>query len=190
MIVFFYKSQHFIILPAKLDSMSQLTFVECKNVISSRKKLQVFKEETDLIPVRKLIHKTIEACYPACYEEEVTRYFLGCHDNKDISERARHGITMVYSVNERIVGTGTLKGNHIEALYVDPFMQGKGIGKRIMFSIFDEALRQAIPKLCLSATLLSKSFFQHLGFQQISENTHGADQLFPYTFYLMEKKLY
>ncbi len=165
------------------------TFVESKSIIACNKRLQLFKEDTDLIGVRKLIHKTIEACYYAYYDEPVVSYFKEFYNNENIKERAKNGSTFVYQIDTKIVGTGSLTGYRINDLFVDPSLQGRGIGKRIMYSLLCEAEKQNIRTLQLFATPGSQSFYHHLGFQTVSEEKIWIESIFPLDFYVMEKRL-
>ena len=167
----------------------ELTFVESKGIIAMNKRLQPFKEETDLIGVRKLIHKTIEACYYACYDEPVVEYLKEFHNYDNIRERAKNGYTLVYLIDGKIVGSGSLTGYRINDLFVDPALHGKGIGKRIMYSLFCEAEKQNIKSLQLIATPVSVSFFKHIGFQYISDEEILIENMYPLYFSHMKKKL-
>ena len=167
----------------------ELIFVESKSVIASNKRLQLFAEGTDLIGTRKLIHKTIEACYYAYYDEPVVRYFQEFHNDENIRERAKNGLTLVYLVDNKIIGTGSLTGYRVNDLFVDPALHGRGIGKRIMYSLLCEAEKQNIRNLQLLATPGSEGFFSHLGFQTVSEEKILIENIFPLDFSVMEKKL-
>lgn len=166
-----------------------MSFVESKNIIASHKRLQQFNEETDLIGVRKLIHKTIEACYSAYFENPVVEYFKEFYNNENIRERAKNGYTLVYSIDGKIVGTGSLSAYKINALFIDPALQRRGIGRRIMYSLFAEAEARNIKSLQIFATPGSDIFCQHLGFQIISEERVWVENIFPLDFYVMEKRL-
>src|SRR6266540_511949 len=120
------------------------SFVESKSIIAAHKRLQHFKKETDLISVRKLIHKTIEACYSAYYDAPAIQYTKEFYNNDNICARARNSYTLVYFVDGKRVGTGSLCNHRINDLFIDPALQRRGIGKRIMFSLLCEAEKQNI----------------------------------------------
>ena len=160
---------------------------ESKSIIVSNRSLQLFKEDTDLIGVRKLIHKTIEVCYSAYYDKPIVSYFKDSFNNENIKECAKKGFTIVYLIDRKIVGTGTLKEGQITALFIDPAFRGRGIGKRIVYSLLHEAENKNIKTIQLSATPSSEGFFKHLGFQTISVENIWIESIFPLDLYVMEK---
>jgi putative acetyltransferase len=149
----------------------------------------IFIESTDLVPLLNLIHRTIDKCYPSFYEELVIRYFKEYHDRNNIIERAEKGYMLVYKIKDAIIGTGSLIGDYVNAVYVDPAYQGKGIGKQIMFALFKKAKQMNITKLRLDATPGSRDFYLSLGFVFVSEETMMVDNVFPLLYYVMEKEL-
>jgi len=161
-----------------------------RGVKKSNKKLHLFNESTDLIAVRKLIHKTIEVSYPGYYDEQVVRFFKDYHSYERVRDQATKGYSLVYSHNDKIVGTGTLLVNSISAVYIDPAFQFKGLGKRIMFALLNEAERRGIYKIVLDATPGSVLFYKRLGFSTIKEEVRWIDSVSPLYYYQMERELY
>lgn len=158
-------------------------------VMFGRKKLLLFNEFTDLIAVRKLIHKTIEICFPAYYDEAVVRFFKEYHSIERVREQAASGFTLVYLLDNKIIGTGTLVNDQINAVYIDPAFQNRGLGRRIMFSLLNEAERRNVGKVCIEATPGAKVFYQKLGFEIVSEDIDWVDSISPLYYYKMEKIL-
>lgn len=163
--------------------------VSC-GIKKSNKRLQLFNESTDLIAVRKLIHKTVEINYPGFYDDQIVRFFKDYHSFERVREQAQKGYSLVYVQHDKIVGTGTLVGNHISSVYVDPAFQYKGLGKRIMFALLNEAERRRIFKLALDATPGSVTFYQRLGFNVIREEVQWIDSVSSLFYYRMERELY
>jgi citrate lyase synthetase len=167
----------------------ETNFVESKSIIAAHKRLQRFRKETDLISLRKLIHKTIESCYSAYYDIPPIQSIKEFYNNENITEHAYHGYMLVYYIDGKLVGTGSLNKHRINSLFIDPAIQGKGIGKRIMYSLQCEAEKQNIKILELQCPPGAVSFFQKLGFQIISEEVVWVESIYPMTSYFMEKSL-
>jgi ribosomal protein S18 acetylase RimI-like enzyme len=161
-----------------------------RGIMKGNKRLQLFNESTDLIAVRKLIHKTVEINYPGYYDDQIVRFFKDYHSVDRVREQAQKGYSLVYVQNDKIVATGTLVENHISAVYVDPAFQSKGFGKRIMFALLNEAEQRGIFKLVLDATPGSVKFYQRLGFNVIREDVQWIDSVSPLFYYKMERELY
>lgn len=164
-------------------------FVESKSIIASHKRLQLFKKETDLISVRKLIHKTIESSYTAYYDTPVVQFIKEFYNNENIIEHAKNGYMLVYFIDGKLVGTGSLNEHRINGMFVDPALQGRGIGRRIMYSLLSEAEKQNIKVLQLQSTPGSAPFFEKSGFTTITEETVWVENTFPMPLNLMEKRL-
>ncbi len=165
------------------------TLLEGIKALIFNRRIHSFTEETDLIPTLNLIHKTIDKCYPVFYEAPVVHYFKEYHSSESILERSKKGYTLVYRVNDTIIGTGSLIDDYINAVYVDPKYQGKGIGKRIMQVLIKKAKQKKLSKLRLDATPGSKKFYNSLGFILLKDEVMKIDKIFPLYYYVMEKDL-
>jgi len=153
---------------------------------SNKFNLRLFNECTDSIPVHKLIHKTIEISFPAYYEEAVLRHFKELHTFDTIVSRAKAGKTLVYSLNNKIVGTGSFNDSTIHSLFVDPAHQNKGIGKKILLALIENLKAERINSLVIAAPPGSTYFFNKNGFEVIRETTLTIDTTVSYHFYQME----
>jgi GNAT superfamily N-acetyltransferase len=126
-------------------------------------KLREFKHE-DLEAMKRLIYKTIEISYSDIYPEEAIEYFKDYHSEEHILSDARDGYTIVLECNGKIMGTGTLLGTNIRRVFVEPFYQHKGFGKSVMHKLEERALARGISILDLSASIVSKRFYDSLGY--------------------------
>ena len=79
-----------------------------------------------------------------------------------LDESAIHSI--VFDEGEEI-GTGRMLSNgHIGRIAVKKPCRGKGIGKLIMKSLMDEAVKMQFPEIWLSSQYHAKGFYEKLGF--------------------------
>jgi len=123
----------------------------------------------DLRAVKKLIRSTINTCYSPVYPKEVIKYFHDYHNDENILRDAKEGYTIVLKRNNRIIGTGTIVGNHIWRVFIDPEFQKQGLGKLIMQKLETKAISSKIKAIKLDASLPSKKFYDSLGY--ISKKT-------------------
>jgi len=91
----------------------------------------------DLPVVKALIDRTIEVSYKAVYPVEAIEFFKNHHSREHILTDAERGCSILILAEKRIVGTGTLIGTNIRRVFVDPSVQGKGVGKMIMNDLED-----------------------------------------------------
>jgi ribosomal protein S18 acetylase RimI-like enzyme len=151
--------------------------------------LHIFNEFYDLIPLRKMIHRTIEICYPAYYEETIIRHIRDRHGNLDIIKRARSGQTFIYSFENKIIGTGSIVHSEINSVFVDPAYQNRGIGKSLMNLLINYAQENNNQVLTLFSPPGAVHFHEKFGFQVLKEETTYIEDFFPFHFFKMAQIL-
>jgi GNAT superfamily N-acetyltransferase len=143
----------------------------------------------DLPAVKALVHQTIATCYPRHYCAEAVRFFLDYHHEEAILRDAREGRTIVLDKAGRILGTGSVVGDEIKRVFVDPAFQQQGFGRQIMQRLEAAAVARGITTVKLDASLPAKVFYDRLGYATIAaaflpvENGRHPD------FFKMEKML-
>ena len=120
--------------------------------------------EADLMSLKSMIHRTIAICYPGHYCMEAVRFFMNYHDEQAIRRDAREGCTVVLDRAGRVIGTGTLAGDEIKRVFVDPVAQRRGAGRRIVQYLEEKARLSGVATVRLDASLPSKTFYDKLGY--------------------------
>jgi N-acetylglutamate synthase-like GNAT family acetyltransferase len=90
-------------------------------------------------------------------------------------EEVIHSMKFLVAEREgRLVGFGFLDpaSARIEALFVDPVCQGRGIGKRLLDSLEMVARDSGAVALRLSSTLNAVEFYRTAGFRVVQEATY------------------
>jgi GNAT superfamily N-acetyltransferase len=123
--------------------------------------------ETDLFSVKSLVHRTIAICYPGHYCLEAVRFFANYHSNEAILRDALDGCTLVLDRAGRTIATGTLVGDEIKRVFVEPAMQKHGLGRLIMRRLEEKAASLGVGTLRLDASLPAKPFYDSLGYATI-----------------------
>lgn len=144
---------------------------------------------SDLDAVKRLIHATIDACYPAVYPAEAVAFFKEYHSDEAIAKRAEQGHTLVLEQCGQIIGTGTLVDDHVTAVFVDRSLQKQGLGKRIMTLLEAEARSAGVRSMTLDASLPSKRFYDSLGYVVVEEAFHPVANDKTLDYYRMRKDL-
>jgi len=150
--------------------------------------LREFRHE-DLEAAKSLIDETIEVSY-SMYPREVIEHWMKDHHSRErILSEAKDGYTTVLEYKGKIVGTGTLLGASIRRIFIHPSYQQRGFGKLIMHKLEKQASANGIGTLELISTVISKRFYDSLGYVTREEGYFlaGAKQKFPYCW--MTKKI-
>ncbi len=124
-------------------------------------------QAADRAPLQALIHRTIDICYCRHYCAEAVHFFKDYHSEQAIRRDARKGCTVVLDRAGRILGTGTLVGDEIKRVFVDPACQGQGLGRLIMRHLEARAAASGVNSIRLDASLPSKPFYDRLGYTTI-----------------------
>ena len=124
-------------------------------------------QRADLAALKSLVHKTITTCYPGHYGVEAVRFFLNYHQEEAILRDAGEGLTLVLDKAGRILGTGSMVGDEIKRVFVDPAFQKQGFGRRIVQRLEEAAAARGVKAVKLDASLPSKAFYDKLGYTTV-----------------------
>lgn len=144
---------------------------------------------SDLESVKELINKTINVCYNGFYFKEVMNYFYMYNWYGNILKVAREGYIIVVEADKKIVGTGSVIGNVILRVFVDPKYQKKGLGKMIMKELERYAVTNGVKVAQLRALTNAKEFYESLGYSTGDRSIVEVDNGRYLDYYQMEKKL-
>ncbi|KMO43727.1 acetyltransferase [Methylobacterium tarhaniae] len=78
--------------------------------------------------------------------------------------------------DERILGTASLDGGVVRAVFVAPDAQGRGIGRALMAEIERTAQGAGVATLTLQSSLTAVGFHDRLGFRTVREHHHGDER--------------
>jgi GNAT superfamily N-acetyltransferase len=145
--------------------------------------------DTDLLPLKSLIHRTIALCYPGHYCLEAVRFFVNYHNEEAIRADARDGCTLVLDKAGRALGTGTIVGHEIRRVFVDPALQGWGCGRLLMRRLEERAASEGITTVTLDASLPSRPFYHKLGYSIIEKAFLEVENARRLDFFRMSKEL-
>jgi ribosomal protein S18 acetylase RimI-like enzyme len=130
--------------------------------------LREFKPD-DLTQLLKLIWDTIDVCYRPVYSDEAITHWEDEHNDREILKDAAEGIILIAELNGAMIATGTLMDDRIKRVYVDPALQGKGIGKMIMAELEKRAKDNGLKEIRLYASVPAKKFYDAIGYNTFSE---------------------
>lgn len=129
----------------------------------------------DLESVRDLIRKTIDVCYNGFYLKEVVDYFDMYNWEGNILKVAQDGHIVVAEMQGKIVGTGSIMGDAILRVFVDPAHQREGLGRMIMNELERQAATNGAEMLRLRALANARRFYESLGYLSVAKGFVEVD---------------
>ena len=154
----------------------------------------------DIIELRKLddkfhrqalecILKTVEISNSPDYPPSVIEYQLHTHYTMDwIRKQMQSRYFIVTLIEGKVVGTGSLDGDEIKALFVDPSYQRKGVGRAMMEELEEYARAMGLKEVMLKSSITAYDFYKRLDYclvEKLSEEVQGDWVV----TYLMKKRL-
>lgn len=105
-----------------------------------------------------------------------------------INRAMRSRYFMVALVDDKVVGTGSLDGDEIKAVFVDPDHQRRGIGRAIMEELERYGKSKGLKEVRLNATITAFEFYKKLNYCLVEElkREFKGDKI---TAYSMNKRL-
>lgn len=122
----------------------------------------------DLVPLHNLVVRTVQTSYPSHYSPEAVQFFCDHHAERNILADADKGTVLMLLQGDMIIGTGTRVGAEIKRVFVEPSLQGKGYGRRIMDALEGDAALAGLSEVELDASLPAKRFYDGRGYVTLS----------------------
>lgn len=145
--------------------------------------------EADLDTIRGLVYSTIDACSSDVYPQEAIQFFKDFHAPEKILNDANIGFMLVMEWQDQIIGTGTLIADHVYRVFVLPAFQKRGYGKHIMSRLEGMAESNGIDTVKLDSSLVSKRFYDDLGYKTTRETFIELSNGKRLDYYEMQKQL-
>ncbi|WEJ03751.1 GNAT family acetyltransferase [Pseudomonas sp. FJ2-5-13] len=93
-------------------------------------------------------------------------------------------VVLVATTDQLIVATAALDGNVVRSVFVNPALQGQGIGRLLMIEIELRAREAGVTVLSVPSSLTAQAFYAKLGFHNVRDVYHGNERTL-----VMEKAL-
>ena len=123
----------------------------------------------DAKDIYEIVQDTIKRIYPKYYLPEIVDMFCKFHSKGNIAADIENGNTYILLENNKAIGTGTMKENHILRVYVLPEFQGKGFGTYIMQQLEGE-IGKRYDKAKIDASLPACKLYYNMGYKTVD---HG-----------------
>lgn len=136
----------------------------------------------------ELVQETIKTVYPKYYPREVVDFFCDLHSKENILKDIESDSVGILKRENRIVGTGSYKDNHITRVYVAPECQGQGYGSYIM-QCLENRIAQEYDTVYLDASLPASHLYETRGYKAIKHDKWEVENGVVLVYEIMEKAL-
>lgn len=135
----------------------------------------------DIIELRKLegkfhrqalecIRRSVEISNSPDYPSSIIDFQLNIQYTMDwIKEKMQSRYFIVAMLDNQIVGTGSLEGDEIKAVFVDPDYQRRGIGRAIMEELERYGKSKGLQEIELNSTITAFEFYKKLQYRLVKE---------------------
>jgi GNAT superfamily N-acetyltransferase len=95
---------------------------------------------------------------------------------KGVASKLEEWHAYVAVVDGRIIGTGSLNGSTVRAVFVHPDYQGRGIGTKLMNAVENAADVQSVNTLSVQSSITAQPFYAKRGFKVVREGFYGEER--------------
>ena len=135
------------------------------------------------------ILRSVEISNSPDYPPAIIDFQLHTHYTMDwLSKKMQSSYFVVALIDNRVVGTGSLDGNEVTTVFVEPDQQQRGIGRTIMAELERYAKSQGIREVVLNSSITARGFYKKLDYALVEETVrdYQGDKVITY---LMKKRL-
>ena len=123
------------------------------------------------------ILKTVEISNSPDYPPSVIEYQLQTHYTMEwITRQMQSRYFIVALIEGKVVGTSSLDGNEIKAMFVDPSHQRRGVGRAMIEELERYARTMGFKEVELKSSITAYDFYKRLNyrlFEELSEEIQG-----------------
>jgi GNAT superfamily N-acetyltransferase len=143
----------------------------------------------DVPAVRDLVERTVRTSFRGVYSPRAIEFFVRYHCLEDITADARTGVAMVAILDGEVVGTAALRGAKLRRVFVEPALQGRGIGTAMVVAMLHLARDKGIGQTRLDASMVSRKMYERIGFIVAAVDSHDLGDGDSLPYYQMVKDL-
>ena len=130
--------------------------------------------EADLADLWELRTRAVRSSCASHYPAEVIDTWCASPAPESLPRLVAAGGALVAQENGRMLGYAILDldSGEIDAVFVDPGQQGRGVARRLLAALETMAVARGIGRLFLSASLNAVPFYQRAGFISLREEVY------------------
>jgi N-acetylglutamate synthase-like GNAT family acetyltransferase len=121
----------------------------------------------DVAALSELIRRTVRRSNASDYAALVVELIAANYAPDKMAQRLLERDVFVCLEGHRIVGTIGLESDKLRSLFVEPGLQGKGVGARLVAHLEAHARQTGVAELHLSSSITARGFYERLGYRMI-----------------------
>jgi putative acetyltransferase len=121
----------------------------------------------DVPALSDLIRRTVRLSNAGDYTAPVVALISANYAPDKVAQLLVERDVFVCLDGRRIVGTIGLGGDKLRSLFVEPGLQGKGVGARLVAHLEAHARQAGVAELQLSSSITARGFYERLGYRLI-----------------------
>lgn len=149
--------------------------------------VEPLSEKDDLAAI-STIRRSILLTQGQIYPQALLEEFCAKYEPEKFRKKAREIEYFVAKDNKSIVGIIGLKENELHTFFVDPDIQGKGIGRQLYNYLENKARNRGCTKIIVEASPLGEPIYKQFGFKTL-KTLYKERVGIKYTDAYMEKEL-
>jgi N-acetylglutamate synthase-like GNAT family acetyltransferase len=131
-------------------------------------RIRKFKKE-DARKVSDLIRKCLREVNSKDYSKKVIDFMISHFSPKTIIANSEKRKIFVAVEKEKIIGTASIHDDVILTVFVNPKIHGKGIGRKLMMKVENEAKKNGFKSVKLPSSITAIDFYKKLGYKKVKE---------------------
>jgi N-acetylglutamate synthase-like GNAT family acetyltransferase len=132
----------------------------------------------DAAAISALVRRTVRISNVADYPAAAVELIVANFASDKIAQRMTERDIFVCQVDGHIVGTIALGRDRLRTLFVEPGLQGSGLGARLVAHLEAHARQAGVAALSLSSSLTARGFDERLDYRMIRREEHDGVSTF------------
>ena len=121
----------------------------------------------DVPALSDLIRRTVRLSNTGDYAAPVVELICANFAPDKVARRLATRAVFVCLEGNRIAGTIGLENDKLRSLFVEPGLQGNGVGARLVAHLEAHARQAGVAELLLSSSITARGFYERLGYHLI-----------------------
>ena len=130
----------------------------------------------DAEPISALILAALQVSNAQDYPPEVIALVQQNFSAAHILALLSHRQVYVATHKGQVVGTASLDRQVVRSVFVDPGLQGSGIGRKLMSMLEAEAAHKGVMALKVPSSITAEGFYRSLGYSVERDEYFGAER--------------